>query len=107
MLQGCTAPQLARIHGMSTISALVRSDSGEQLEQKVAVRRMCMNRMCNVVSQEVASAAENKRIFTPLSGPLPAPQLEPASTEWALDVMAKGAGVRCVASPVIDGATRL
>jgi hypothetical protein len=35
MAQGCTAPQLARIHGTSTISSLVRSDSGEQLEQQV------------------------------------------------------------------------
>ena len=63
--------------------------------------------MCNTVPQEVAIAAENKRIFTPLSGPLPAPQLEPASTEWALDVVAKGAGVRCAAALEIDGATRL
>jgi hypothetical protein len=35
VLQGCTAPQLARLHGMSTISSLVRSDSGEQQEQQV------------------------------------------------------------------------
>ena len=63
--------------------------------------------MCNILPQEVAIAAENKRIFTPLSGPLPAPQLEPASTEWALDVVAKGAGACRSAAPVIDGAFRL
>ncbi len=40
--------------------------------------------------QEVAAAAENKRIFSPLSGPIVAPQGEASSEEWALDVVAKG-----------------
>jgi hypothetical protein len=39
LFQGCTAPQLARIHGLSTISSLVRSDSGEQQEQQVVLLR--------------------------------------------------------------------
>jgi hypothetical protein len=80
---------------MSTISSLVRSDSGEQLEQQVGAALCVVRRVCAIKSmtllQAVAIAAENKRIFTPLSGPLPAPQVEPASSEWALDVVTKGA----------------
>lgn len=41
-------------------------------------------------AQEVALAAENKRIFSPLGGPLPAPQVEAGGSDWALDVVVKG-----------------
>jgi hypothetical protein len=47
----------------------------------------------HVALQEVAAAAENKRIFSPLSGPIVAPQGEASSEEWALDVVAKGNSV--------------
>jgi hypothetical protein len=107
---------LARIHGTSTIASLVRSDSGEQIEQQVcgifiepkwrsdppcissflpffAPFTPSSSVVVPLISllQEVAAAAENKRIFSPLGGPMPAPQATAAAEEWALDVVAKGA----------------
>jgi hypothetical protein len=40
--------------------------------------------------QEVALAAQNKRIFSPLGGAQPSPQLHAPAAEWALDVVSKG-----------------
>ena len=58
----------------------------------------------DAVLQEVATAAENIRIFSPLGGPLPAPQGESPSEEWALDVAAKGnAAVFALFSVRADG----
>ena len=58
----------------------------------IAVSLLC-GVVFHVALQEVAAAAENKRIFSPLSGPLVAPQGEASSEEWALDVVAKGNAV--------------
>jgi hypothetical protein len=89
-LRACTACQPYPPSSAATVASSRSSRFGPRYG--IAVSLLC-GVVFHVALQEVAAAAENKRIFSPLSGPLVAPQGEASSEEWALDVVAKGNAV--------------